>query len=1124
MLSINSKQSNSRLVSKLSVLFVEDDADVRDSMASYLSRRVAQVHTAHNGAAGLSTFNELHPDLVISDIRMGEMDGLAMCRAIREKSPNQPVIFISAHNESDILLSSIDLGVTKFIVKPVDTGILMETIGNVANMLEAQRDIASQMQHITSILHESDYEKDCVKNYVARYLEANHHNEIAELRHLNIPKLDVSGDFYCVAQHQDDLYVMLVDGAGHGLSAVLPALHIPRIFQQHAEKGYSLLTIAAELNHSLYGENITGHFAATTFIRCNPYEQFIEVLNCGNPCALIFDEEGKLLHSAHSKTTALGMLDQSEFSAELERFRVDRNARIYLFTDGLLDTLQAENPEFNETALQAMLGNAPELGLAELNSAGLSEKTSGSLDSTLRQSSGFDLVSNKVQGVPPHCKVDDVTLLEIKFDCEHSAVQTELPLAPAPSADEVEVAVDLSKMTLLYVEDDDLTRDYLALYLNRRMGMVYVAKDGREGLALFKKHRPQIVLSDIQMPHMTGLDMAGEIRKIDKFVPIIVTSGSDNAEDAERMFEMGVSRFHMKPLDPAKLTHTIQFCIRQSEMLNRLHLSASAFQASSLAVVTTDQDRHIVAVNDAFTRITGYSLAEVMGNNPVMLSAGKLSVDQYQEMWRALEAQGSWSGELQCQHKNGKTVFEWVTVNEVKNFQGGLTGYHFIFSDISERKMNEEKARQLTLHDSLTHLPNRAMLESKLKERLERAEQRLEYLALAYINIDHFTEINNALGVRVGDEVLYEIAQRILANVNMGDGVFSMGGDEFAVLIGHDGDKEAIRKAVEKISSAIRQPIEIRGQAFHLRESIGVGLYPADGENYEQLVKSAGSAMTQAQRSGGNTYRFYDRSLSQRDERHILLQQGMKPGLKNNEFYMVYQPKYSLGRQRVVGAEALLRWVHPSLGPISPVEFIPLAESSGVVIEMTDWIIDTVCAQLAAWRSRGIEQVPVSINISPVHFTRGDLVLSLVKALNKWDISPSLLPIEVTEGVVMDASDTVLRILRELKTMGFHLSIDDFGTGYSSLKYLREMPVSELKIDRSFIIGIPEEGENMDASATTIVRTIILLAADFNLTVVAEGVETECQKNFLQANDCDVIQGFWFSKPVAADDFAVLLK
>ncbi|MFA6014233.1 MAG: EAL domain-containing protein [Gallionellaceae bacterium] len=1119
MLSINTKQSNSQLVSKLSVLFVEDDADVRDSMASYLSRRVAQVHTAHNGEAGLSTFNELHPDLVISDIRMGEMDGLAMCRAIREKSPNQPVIFISAHNESDILLSSIDLGVTKFIVKPVDTGILMETIGNVANMLEEQRDIASQMQHITSILHESDYEKDCVKNYVARYLESNHHDEIAELRHLNIPKLEVSGDFYCVAQHQDDLYVMLVDGAGHGLSAVLPALHIPRIFQQDAEKGYSLLTIAAELNHSLFSENITGHFAATTFIRCNPHEQFIEVLNCGNPGTLIFDEAGKLLHAATSKTTALGMVTQSEFSAELERFKVDKNARIYLFTDGLLDTLQAENPEFNEAALQAMLGNAAEPAQADLNSGELSEN-----EPAMSGVCGFDAVANKVQAVPPHCKVDDVTLLEIQFDCERASMQIELPLEAASNHDEVEEAVDLSKMTLLYVEDDDLTRDYLALYLNRRIGMVYVAKDGREGLALFKKHRPQIVLSDIQMPHMTGLDMAEEIRKLDKFVPIIVTSGSDNAEDAERMFDMGISRFHMKPLDPAKLTQTIQSCIRQSEVLSRLHLSASAFQASSLAVVTADQDRHIVAVNEAFTRNTGFSLAEVMGNNPVMLSSGKLSVDQHQDMWRTLEAQGSWSGELQCQHKNGESVFEWVTVNAVKNFQGGVTGYHFIFSDISERKMNEEKTLQLTLHDSLTQLPNRTMLKSKLNERLEQAKQRMENLALAYINIDHFTEINNALGVRVGDEVLYEIAQRILANVNMGDGVFSMGGDEFAVLIGHDGDKEVIRKAIEKISSAIRQPIEIRGQAFHLRESIGVGLYPADGENCEQLLKSAGSAMTHAQRSGGNTYRFYDRSLSQRDERHVLLQQGMKPGLKNNEFYMVYQPKYSLGRQRVVGAEALLRWVHPSLGPISPVEFIPLAESSGVVIEMTDWIIDTVCAQLADWRRRGIEQVPVSINISPLHFTRGDLVLSLVKALNKWDISPALLPIEVTEGVVMDASDTVMRILRELKAMGFHLSIDDFGTGYSSLKYLREMPVSELKIDRSFIIGIPEEGENMDASATTIVRTIILLAADFNLTVVAEGVETEHQKNFLQANDCDVIQGFWFSKPVAADDFAVLLK
>jgi EAL domain-containing protein (putative c-di-GMP-specific phosphodiesterase class I) len=253
------------------------------------------------------------------------------------------------------------------------------------------------------------------------------------------------------------------------------------------------------------------------------------------------------------------------------------------------------------------------------------------------------------------------------------------------------------------------------------------------------------------------------------------------------------------------------------------------------------------------------------------------------------------------------------------------------------------------------------------------------------------------------------------------------------------------------------------------------------------------------------------------------LQQGIKSGLQNAEFYMLYQPKYSLSQQRVVGAEALVRWRHPRLGVVSPAEFIPLAEGNGSVIEMSVWIIDTVCAQLARWHNEGLPQVPVSINISPVHFWRGDLAGALQSGLEKWGISPEMLPIEVTEGVVMDTSERTLQVLAHLKTLGFHLSIDDFGTGYSSLKYLKDLPISELKIDRSFIIEIPEGQSANDSSKTAIPRTIIQLASELNLAVVAEGVETEHQRDFLLANGCDVIQGYLFSPPVPADEFAAML-
>jgi EAL domain-containing protein (putative c-di-GMP-specific phosphodiesterase class I) len=306
--------------------------------------------------------------------------------------------------------------------------------------------------------------------------------------------------------------------------------------------------------------------------------------------------------------------------------------------------------------------------------------------------------------------------------------------------------------------------------------------------------------------------------------------------------------------------------------------------------------------------------------------------------------------------------------------------------------------------------------------------------------------------------------------------------------------------------------------------SAGISIFPSDGETYEELVKSASGAMNHAQLVGGNTFRFFDKSVSQREERQAFLQQGFKSALQNNEFFMLYQPKYSISRQQVVGAEALVRWNHPTLGLVSPVEFIPLAESSGVVIEMSEWIIDAVCEQLAKWRAQGQTQVPVSINISPLHFWRGDLVGSLQKGLQKWDISTANLPIEVTENVVMNTSDRTLQVLGQLKELGFQLSIDDFGTGYSSLKYLKDMPISELKIDRSFIIEIPEEGQPDDVSRTAIPRAIIRLASEFKLAVVAEGVETVNQKNFLVENGCDVIQGYLFSPPISANEFAAMLQ
>ena len=326
-----------------------------------------------------------------------------------------------------------------------------------------------------------------------------------------------------------------------------------------------------------------------------------------------------------------------------------------------------------------------------------------------------------------------------------------------------------------------------------------------------------------------------------------------------------------------------------------------------------------------------------------------------------------------------------------------------------------------------------------------------------------------------------------------------------------------------ELSRVISQPINVDDKEVQLRLSVGISVYPSDGETYEELVKSASRAMNHAQLAGGNTYRFFDKSVNQREERQAILQQGISSGLRKNEFFMLYQPKYSLSKKRVVGAEALVRWNHPAYGIISPAEFIPLAESNGAVIDMSEWIIDTVCAQLAGWKKQGMKQVPVSINISPLHFWRGDLVESLQNGLQKWDIDTSRFADRSDGKRCHEHLGSYVADAGKIERLGFQLSIDDFGTGYSSLKYLKDLPVSELKIDRSFIMQIPEEGQPDDLSRTAITRAIIRLANEFKLGVVAEGVETENQKNFLLQNGCDVIQGYLFSPPVSANEFASML-
>ncbi len=1089
-------------IDNLSVLCVEDEVDALDAMERYLVRQGIKVLKANNGAMGLDMFLQHRPQLIISDIRMPEMDGISMCRAIREVDKDIPIIIVSAHNEAKLLQDSIDFGVTKYVVKPIALLSLKQAIVSVAGMLEKKAILDAKLTVLSASLQEAENESEKLQSYVSRYMDAGQQEQFPGVRHLYLPKGEVSGDFYCMERFGDTLYAMVADGTGHGLAAILPVLQVPRIFREQAQRGFSLLTIADAINRTLHEQRLSEHFLAATLIRMNRSEGFIEVLNCGNPPAVLLSEQGAVLQEFRSRSLALGMVDMEDFDADIQRFECSQKASLYAFTDGLPDMLDSRS--------------GPAFKLSHLVQQGDA--------STL-----FDHIVTLVRTVSSSSKPDDVTLLEINFDAA-TALSGPISSTPAgageltqPGDALCDMPARLRNVSVLFVEDDAETLEYMSRYLNRRVGILHTARNGEEGLRLFNKYHPQLVIADIHLPTMSGIAMIEAIREVDKAAQIILVSGSLGGQHAEDMMGLNVGGFLQKPFDVEKLLKLIHDCVKQFDSIFGMQLSASVFMTSSLAISITGKNREIIAVNPAFCHISGYSREEVLGHNPRLLSSGKHDAAFYRKMWHSINETGAWSGEIWNRRKNGELYLEWLTINVVKNDNNEVTHYIAVFSDITERNTAEAKMRHLAQHDGLTDLPNRVLFMDRASRALINAQREKEALAVMMVDIDHFKTINDSLGHSAGDALLCQLAASLVDCVRDSDTVCRLGGDEFAILLPNAGSREMIARLAGKIIGATNRSRCVAGKELQVGCSLGISFYPKDGADAEELLKHADSAMYFSKKSGRNHYQFFESQHESLDQRNLAIQQGMRSGLKGEEFSMVYQPQYSLSQQRIVGVEALIRWNSPLLGAISPEEFIPVAEETGFIVEIGEWVIATVCRQIALWKQSQVPVVPVSINISPLHFKRGNVIPALLHALESNQLDAGSLQIELTEGIVMNDSEATLNNLRELKAHGFKVSIDDFGTGYSSLSYLRRLPIDELKIDRSFIMEITDARQAEDVAVTAVPLAIIQLAKSLKFTVVAEGVETEAQKTFLQDHGCDVIQGYLYSKPVSAEKLVTLL-
>ena len=560
--------------------------------------------------------------------------------------------------------------------------------------------------------------------------------------------------------------------------------------------------------------------------------------------------------------------------------------------------------------------------------------------------------------------------------------------------------------------------------------------------------------------------------------------------------------------------------LRESEQA--VHLAAVAFNSHD-GIIITDTAARIIRVNQAFSLITGYSEAEVIGKNPRILGSGRHDAGFYKTMWQEILDTGSWSGEIWDRHKNGSIYPKHSTITAVKNGKGETVQYVAIFSDISERKRAEDEIRNLAFYDPLTKLPNRRLLLDRLAAALVMSARKRSRGAVLFLDMDQFKLLNDSLGHDFGDLLLIEVAERVKLGVREVDTVARFGGDEFLVLLEDIDEDEAeaskkVANVAEKIRTVLAAPYMLKNSEHHSSPSIGVCLFLGSEIPVEELLRRADIAMYQAKSAGRNKVRFYDPLMQQLVETRSALEDDLRHAISRQQFKLHYQIQVDAD-ERPIGAEALLRWVHPVRGQVSPAEFIPLAEESSLILTIGQWVLETACRQLAAWtQGEGTRSLTLAVNVSARQFRVPEFVEQVVALVRSHQIDPSRLKLELTESVVLGDIDQVVAKMAALRELGIHLSLDDFGTGYSSLSYLKQLPLDQIKIDQSFVRDL-----TINSTDAVMVKVIIHMAQNFSLNVIAEGVETAAQLAFLKQHGCMAYQGYLFSKPRPIDEFEASL-
>ena len=552
---------------------------------------------------------------------------------------------------------------------------------------------------------------------------------------------------------------------------------------------------------------------------------------------------------------------------------------------------------------------------------------------------------------------------------------------------------------------------------------------------------------------------------------------------------------------------------RQLQDRERLRQAAVVFDCTREGVLVSDSRGVIVHVNRALVEITGYPAEEVLGRRPNMFKSGRHGPAFYQAMFKTIDERGEWHGEIWNRRKSGEVYPQWQTVRSITDDKGQVSHYVAVFSDISAIKNSQTELARLVHHDPLTDLPNRLLFTDRTEQALASAQRHQTGCALLMIDLDHFKIINDSLGHNVGDLLLKAVAERLLRVFGKGFTVARLGGDEFAVLVDSCAQTSQAAGLAQQVLEVMKGSFDVDKHQLFISASVGISVFPSDALNAEQLLRNADSALFKAKSSGREGYALYTEELTAHAQYRVEVASDLRRALEQHELRVYYQPVHDLKSSRLIGVEALVRWEHPLRGLLSPGEFIPIAERTGLIAEIDAWVLEQACWQMVQWQAQGVKLSFVAVNISSRLFARPELFTLVSTVLADTELDPALLELEVTESAVMDNSQVALEQMHRLRALGLRLAIDDFGTGFSSLLRLKRLPVQKLKIDQGFVAGLP--GDNDDVA---IVRAVIALGQSMGLQVHAEGIEQVGQAQFLLDLNCNLGQGYWFGRPMPAKD------